>query len=115
MAQPQLSNANRRADRRRSAKRSTKAACRRGTLGLGPSLTVAVLDVSQTGCRLLVTVPLEKGQGVEVTLEAMGGYRPVRGLASVVWCVPAADGNHCVGLQFEKALSYLDLNTIASL
>jgi hypothetical protein len=114
MVQAELRQANRRGDRRQSVKRSARAACRKGGLGLGPNLAASLLDVSQTGSRLVVTAPLEKGQQVEVTLEGIGGRRPVKLLASVVWCVPAADGNYCVGCTFEKRVSYLDLSSLVS-
>src|SRR5256885_2178544 len=49
---------NRRANPRRAPKGSTRVTCRRGSLGLGPNLALSLLDVSETGARLLVKEPL---------------------------------------------------------
>src|SRR5262249_36780010 len=106
---------NRRAFLRRTAKRSSKASCRKGALGMGPDLAIRVLDLSQGGLRLLVKVPLAVGQTVEIGLLAPGGMREVLPEGKVVWAVPTAAGEHCVGVQFEKSLDYPMLVTLSSL
>ena len=35
--------------------------------------------------------------------------------AEVVWSVPAADGNHVVGLRFDKPVAFADLQLLANL
>jgi hypothetical protein len=116
MTQPKPSN--RRAFLRRTAKRSSKASCRKGSLGLGPDVAIRVLDLSEGGLRLLVKAPLTVGQDVEIGLLAPGGIREVLRTAKVVWSVPTASGEHCVGVQFEKHLEYamlIDLSSISRL
>lgn len=107
------STPNRRLNRRQQPKRTTKATCRLGVIGTGPNLTLAILDVSETGLRLLVKSPLEPGRQVEVTLEALWRHQPLCVPAEVVWCIPTADGKHCTGLKFSKRLSYADFQALA--
>ncbi len=81
--------------------------CRKGTLGLGPNIAVGLLDVSETGVRLLVKVALPKGQEVEVSLLPPGHAREFRLTGQVVWSQETTDGHHCVGIHFDKLLSYV--------
>ncbi|SRR5579884_2146692 len=101
--------ASRRASRRQPAKRSTKITCQKGALGLGRNLAHEVLDISQTGIRLVAREALEPGQGVVVTLQTFGHGRPRELAGVVVWCVPGADGRFCAGVRFEKPLPYGEL------
>jgi hypothetical protein len=107
--QPVTPVKNRRLTPRRRAKNSSRVTCIKGALGLGANLGVKLLDVSETGARLVVKEALNPGQEVELNLEAPGGGRPVRLPAEVIWSVPTADGQHCVGTSFHKRLSYADL------
>jgi hypothetical protein len=100
---------NQRRTRRRRPKGSTKFACHTGPFGLGPNVAVQVLDVSEAGVRLVVQAALRPGQEIQVSLEGVARSRPVKAVARVVWAVEAADGNYCVGAQFERTLSYADL------
>jgi hypothetical protein len=102
----QLSNTERRAFRRKEAKRTTKATCRRGALGLGPDLALAVANLSQAGICLAVRAPLESREEVEVTLEALGSHRPVRVMAEVIWCAADPGGGHRIGARFQSHLSF---------
>ena len=91
------------------AKGTTKVVCTRGWLGLGTNLAVSILDVSTTGVRLVVKSALEKGQQIEVSLAAPLAPRCLKGQAKVAWALALADGNYCVGAQFERRLSYREL------
>src|SRR5262245_13502349 len=104
---------NRRVHLRRCPKRTTKATCRLGTLGLGPTLVLALLDVSETGVRLLLREPVDPNKEVTVTLEAAHHRRPVQLTGHVAWCVAAAEVGHCVGVQFEKRLPYAECLKLA--
>jgi len=77
--------------------------------GAGPELTVTILDVSQTGVRLILGGAVEAGQVLELTLENVMLRKPVKAAAEVVWAVPANDGRHCVGARFRRPLSYADV------
>jgi hypothetical protein len=113
MDEPKSPPANRRACRRQRPKRTTKLVCRMGRTGMGPNLAHAMLDVSESGARILATAPLAVGSVVEVSLEALWLRQPLRREAEVVWCVATADGRHAAGLQFEKLLSYAEFQSLA--
>ena len=100
---------NRRITLRRRPKRTVKTTCRKGTLDLGLNLAVTVLDVSETGVRLVTKEALDVDQQVAVTLEGAHHKRPLRYTAKVVWCMETADHQFCVGLCLEKRLPYGEL------
>jgi hypothetical protein len=112
---PSASPRNRRLSPRRSAKSGTKVECRKGTMGLGPNLAVGLLDVSESGARLLLKVALEPNQEVELVLLAVGQVREVKMPGRIVWCVAAADGRYCVGVQLQKRLGYSCLQDLGRL
>jgi hypothetical protein len=100
---------NRRISQRRSAKRSVGVTCFKGALGLGANLAVSLLDLSESGVRMIIKTGLDKGQEVEIGLLGPGRSRPIKLLANVAWSVPAADGTFCVGACFQRRLAYADL------
>src|SRR5271163_2774713 len=87
----------------------TKFTCRKGSLDVGPNIAVSLLDVSETGLRLVVCEHLVKGQEIALTLETPGHARPIRVLGKAVWCLPTTDKNFCVGIRFDKCLAYFDV------
>src|SRR5262245_4201424 len=97
---PAQTRGNRRASRRLPPRGNVRVTCRRGTLDLGPNLAQRMLDVSETGVRLVLKAPLLERQEVYVTLEAMTGGL-VRRTGRVVWSMPAADGAYLVGIRLE--------------
>jgi len=104
---------NRRLEARHRPKGCTKAACRKGTLDLGKSNALGLLDIAETGVRLVVREPLPKNQEVAVTLEGPCHRRPLRIIGRVVWCMETAEGTYCVGVQLYKRLPYLELTRLA--
>jgi hypothetical protein len=80
-------------------------------LGLGKDLCLAILDVSETGIRLLVKSAVTKGDEIEVELLGVNHRRPLKALAQVVWCIP---GTFCLGAQFRRRLSYADFICLVS-
>jgi hypothetical protein len=113
MNKPTTANVNRRGSRRQQVKRSTRVSCFRGPLGIGPNLLVSVLDVSETGVRLVLKELVEKGRSLEVHLEGVWQREPIKVSAEVVWVVPTADGNFCVGAQLQRRLHHSDLQSLA--
>jgi hypothetical protein len=97
---------NRRSSPRLRARGGSKSICRKGTLGLGANVALALLDVSETGVRLRVKEPLALGQEVEVGLQGPGHGSEFKMTGRVVWCIPAADGTHLVGIHFDKPLNF---------
>jgi hypothetical protein len=103
---------NQRRARRQAPRNSTKARVTRTTMGLGANIAVSVLDVSETGIRLVLKENLPTGHEFEVTLESQSS-RPVKVAARVIWSLALGDGNFCVGATFNKSLSYTDLSSLA--
>lgn len=93
--------------RRKPAKRGTGVSCRKGTLGLGKDLAVAVLDVSEEGARLLVKEEVAVGVEVEITLIGVGVNKRVVRVGVVVWCKPEST-NFSIGVKFRDRMSYVD-------
>jgi hypothetical protein len=110
----QTAAAERRIARRRKPKNSAKVVCLKGSFGLGRNLAVAVLDVSETGIRLVVKEALPVNQEIEITLESISCPRPVKQIARVVWCVATADSNWCIGAHFDKLLRFNELQGLST-
>jgi hypothetical protein len=85
---------------RRRPKPTTAVTCREERLLVGSNLAIAVLDISADGVRLIVRAALEKGQKIEVDLDGIGYCRPIKLAAEVIWSVPTADDNWCIGAKF---------------
>jgi hypothetical protein len=104
---------NRRASRRQQPKRTVRVIVRVGQRGTGPNLALSLLDLSECGVRILTARPLESGQAVEISLEALWLTQPLRCGAEVVWCLSTGDGRHAVGIRFHKRLSPVDFHSLA--
>lgn len=104
--------ANRRAAIRHKAKTSARVSCATGKMGMGPNVAVTVLDVSETGVRLILKAAQSPGNELELSLEAPGDRRPTKVPAQVVWCAALADGNHCIGARFLKPIPYAILQAL---
>jgi hypothetical protein len=99
-------NANRRLDRRANVRPSVKVICRKGTLDLGANIAIAVLDVSETGVRLIVKERLTANQELSISLEPAHSRAAVRRIANVAWCVESSDEKFVVGAHFDKRMPY---------
>ncbi len=113
MSQPS-SNPERRRTRRQPSKNSTKISCHKGTWGLGPNLARKFLDVSTDGLRLVVASPLDTRQEVTLNLEGLWQPRPIKIDGRVRWCAALADGTYCIGVHFQKTLSYSQVQVFAA-
>jgi hypothetical protein len=102
---------NGRRSRRQAPKTSIRVCCFRGLLGLGPNIAAGLLDVSQTGIRLLLSANVPVGQEIDVVLETVAS-RQIKARGQVVWVVPTSDGKVCVGVAFIKPLGYADLQLV---
>jgi hypothetical protein len=86
--------------------------CRRGVTGLGSDMAMTLLDISETGARLVVTHALPKNQEVEVEFEAQGILHIIKRIGNVRWQLLLADGQFCTGVQFQKRLGYMEWQRI---
>jgi hypothetical protein len=76
-------------------------------------LTIAVLDISETGVRLTVGGPVPRGEEVDMQMTGPGLIRSLRRSGTVVWSVPLQDGSRAIGVAFHKPLSYADFQRLA--
>lgn len=112
MTEPTLSKLNQRLSRRRAPWAKIKVTCHRGALGLGPNLALGVLDLSESGARLLVKDALQPQRVVSLGLAGPSNAQPLTRLGTVVWSVPAADGTHCVGVSLHTQFDYQELTSL---
>ena len=93
-------------------KHGVRVLCRTGTLGLGPDLAISLVDISEIGLRLVVPSAMQKGQEVEIELEAPGRGRALKLMADVIWSMPNDEGTYWVGVEFRRQLTYGELQDL---
>jgi hypothetical protein len=106
---------NRRSSPRRKPKASTRLTCATGKLGMGANRALSILDVSETGIRMVLKTPPKVGEEMQINLESIVDKRAHALAATVIWCATLADGNHAVGARFQKPLPYAVLQSLAYL
>lgn len=95
---------------RRTVNKGTAVTCRKGVLGLGPDLAIRILDMSESGARLVVGVELVKGDEIELSLTPLGMNKPKVLMAVVEWCYKSKDSEgYWVGATFSSTLTYGDV------
>jgi hypothetical protein len=99
--------------RRWQPRRQARVACHRGMSDLRPDVALALLDLSESGARLVSREALPPGQRVYLMLEGPGSGRVSRRQGVVAWSVPAADGTHCVGVKLLRRLGSEELRDLA--
>ncbi len=104
---------NKRLSRRSAAKGTARVRVYRTALGLGPNIALSLLDLSETGLRVVLKEFIDPGREVEVNLESTATGRTLKTTATVMWIVPAADPTFIVGLRLLKAISHSDLMTLS--
>src|SRR5215212_6697669 len=112
MAQPKKSN--RRASARRKPRGSVKLECRKGSFGFGLNLATTLLDISETGARLIVSQELSLKQELEIIFTGYGMPASIKRVANLRWQLKLEDGKYCIGVQFDKYLEFRDLQNLAS-
>jgi hypothetical protein len=113
MSQKSAPRLERRVSRRRSPKGWTKAVCRKGSFDLGTKINLGILDLAETGVRILTSERLETNQEVSITLGTPAHLRPIRVLGHVVWCIETLENTYCVGIRFKKRLPYPEVNKLS--
>jgi hypothetical protein len=102
---------NRRYSRRQPPRSNVQIECRKGCLGLGRNLALSLLDLSETGARLMASTGLDDGQEVELVIR---GGTDLKRPARVVWTLPAENNRFVVGIHFQSCLAYGDLQRLSS-
>ena len=113
MTEPEQVTRNRRAFHRRQPKGKVKITCRRGAADMGPNLALELLDLSETGVRLVVQAELKEKTEVSIGVEALVHRRPIVRTGRVVWCLPTADERFCIGVRLDKYLPYQDIRMLS--
>ena len=110
----EASLANRRRSLRRKARTTVKIECRKGSYGLGANVAKHVLDVSDSGIRLIVSQEFNLLTEVEIIISGYGMKSPIKRLATVRWQLKLENGLFCTGVEFQKHISYRDWQNVAS-
>jgi hypothetical protein len=106
---PPVSNC--RLSSRRPPKRGIRATGHLGTLTTGPNIVRSLLDLSKSGARLRVAVPLQEGQELALVLQESSQTQPLTIPAVVVWSATGEDG--CwVGIFFWEWLPYTEFRAL---
>jgi hypothetical protein len=105
---------NRRAAPRCKPRSFVKLECRKGAIGLGLNLATTLMDVSETGVRLVISKELALQQEVEIVLTSHGLKQPIKRLGNIRWQLKLDDGKYCLGVEFQKRLAYSDWQNLAT-
>ena len=101
---------NHRRCKRHSASSKIRVTChQKGAHERGPNLTAVVLDLSETGARLLVTVPLLVGEEVVLGMERPVDHRLLTRHGTVVWTFQVRRDGYAVGVRLLEPLGADDL------
>ncbi len=106
--------ANRRRSQRRKPRNTVKVECRKGGHGLGVNLAKTLLDVSDSGVRLIISQALDLLSEVEIVIGGYGMKAPIKRLAIVRWQLKLEGGLFCTGIEFQKRIDYRDWQNLAS-
>jgi hypothetical protein len=82
--------------------------------GLGPNVATAVLDVSSTGARLVLTECLPAGHVIGVALYGLTSLLPMACAATVIWSRQNGEGSYVTGVRFNKSAGEENLASVAS-
>ena len=97
----------RRRHERREAKPAVRVTCHKRPGGAEPDVAVGVIDVSETGIRLMVSETLPPGQAVEVTFLPPDATA-LQTTGNVAWCLDGiADGIFWIGIHFDAPMPTL--------
>jgi len=106
-------DASRRITKRKMLKKGVDVAVRKGTLGLGPNLAIAGLEISDDGIQVRIKSELKAGDEVEVRLTGVGRSKPTPLIADVRWCRPdtadASGRTFLLGAMFRHRLTHAQL------
>lgn len=105
---------NRRKSMRRKPRTSIKIECRKGSTGLGANLAHSLLDISETGVRLVVAHEVPPMGEMELIVSGYGMKDAIKRLANVRWQLKLENGQYCIGVEFQKRIAYRDWQLLAS-
>jgi hypothetical protein len=74
-----------------------------------------LLDVSETGVRLIVGQEFPPASEIEISMTGHGLKGTVKRLANIRWQLKLDNGKFCIGAEFQKRIAYNDWQNIAAL
>lgn len=74
----------------------------------------SVLDISDSGVRLVVTQPLDLLGEVELLINGYGMRTTIKRVAIVRWQLKLDNGLYCTGIEFQKPINYRDWQNLAA-
>lgn len=105
---------NRRRSQRRKPRTSVKVECRKGAYGMGANLAADLLDISDSGVRMIVKQQLDVKTEVEVVVNGYGMKQAIKRVGNVRWQLKLDSGLFCIGIEFQKRIDYRDWQNLAS-
>jgi CheY-like chemotaxis protein len=108
----QASPRERRAFPRLPATPDVKISCFIGRLDYGSDQAKELLDLSESGLRLLLKGPIDVGQEVFVTLEGDPPMRPMMCAGKVVWTDKAPEAGYSTGVLLDRCLRYKEVSRL---
>ena len=102
------------ANRRRSARLPPRAGISCSVLGSGgtPDSLAQVIDISQTGVRILSSQRFEIGAQIQIAMCNACDLFSHRVGVIVRFAVGTSDGNHVTGCEFVRKLNYEELRAL---
>lgn len=94
----------RRGGSRRPAKPGVRAEIRRGCLGMGPDVGLALLDASADGLRVRLREPVRAGEETEIHLHPPDGPA-IQTRGRIIWCRPAGGWAFLAGVRLRRRLT----------
>lgn len=92
---------------------AARVEARRPGAGGGPDFVEELLDVSATGARVRLCLPVRPGERFDVTFWGPGGSWCGRSLAVVRWAVATGPATGFAGIQFTRPLPARQLHELA--
>lgn len=72
-----------------------------------------VLDLSDSGARLVVSCPFAPDERVDIVLASYALPRPIQAAATVCWCAPMPEENAwSIGVRFDTRLRYRQISSM---
>jgi hypothetical protein len=95
------------------ARSGTRVEIRRWGILSGPSFAKELLDISEVGVRVRLSIAARQGEQLDVTLWVPGGTWCVRSMGIVRWSVIGTDGLSLTGIQLRRRLMPQDFKRLA--
>jgi hypothetical protein len=111
MREPGRQRTNRRDSRRLPPRHTTKASCRAAG-SVVPDLLLSIIDLSQTGARIILKGEITEEMELELTFTNPLLQQPLTIAGIVMWSRPLTDDRYCVGVQFKAPVFPADLEAL---